>query len=57
VVKLIADEVENKSMFSLHHVAEEFATWNNDAEVGIVPSSHWKVGNLSTITTLISASL
>lgn len=52
MVKFIADEVENKSMFSLrmHRVAEELATWNNDAEVGIVPNSHWKVGNLSTIT-------
>ena len=44
MVKFIADEVENKSMFSLHCVAEEFATWNNDAEVGVVSNSQWKVG-------------
>jgi len=53
VEQFVADEVEDKSMFSLHRVAEEFATWKNYAEVGVISHSHWKVG---TIILLLSVS-
>ena len=39
--ELVADEVEDKAMFSLHRVAEEFATRKNYAEVGVVSNSQW----------------
>jgi len=33
---LIANEVEDKAMFSLYCVTEEFATWKSYAEMGVV---------------------
>jgi len=42
VEQFVADEVENKSMFSLHCVAEEFATRKSYAEMGIISNRNWK---------------
>ena len=33
---VVTDEVEGKSMFSLHSVAEEVSTWQHDAEVRVI---------------------
>ena len=47
--QFVADEVEDKAVFSLHRVAEEFSTGKSYAEVRVVSDRNWKVINSSLI--------
>ena len=51
--QFVADEVEDKSMLSLHRVAEEFATRKSYAEMGIISNRNWKI-HINHIESLIA---